>query len=197
MTETDSQTHGLEIFLQNAPGKTLPDAGVNVQIQSGLVQLNLRGDANDGHFATAVENTLGQALPADPNTGTFGEHRLYWLGPDEWLILTGSKSLAGDLQAALGETSCALNDISGGQVVLRIVGDHIRDVLARGCTLDLHPQVFSAGMCAQCGLAKASVLIAADSRADTFDVVVRRSFADYLLRWLQHTGEEFGVTFSA
>ena len=197
MTEPDIQTHGLESFLQCAPSNGTTGAAVHVQIQSGLVQLNLRGDANDEHFATAVENVLGQALPTKPNMGTFGAHRVYWLGPNEWLILTHSQSLAGDLQKSLVKISSALNDISVGQIVLRIVGKHVRDVLARGCTLDFHPQVFTAGMCAQSGLAKASALIALVNAPDTFDVIVRRSFSDYLVRWLRHTGEEFGVTFSA
>jgi sarcosine oxidase subunit gamma len=197
MTEPDIQSHGLESLLQSAPGNGAADSAVHVQIQSGLVQLNLRGDADDEHFVAAVEAALGQTLPTSPNTATFDKHRVYWLGPNEWLILADSQSLAGELQESLVEISGALNDISGGQIVLRIAGTHVRDVLARGCTLDFHPQVFTAGMCAQSGLAKASVLIALVNAADTFDVIVRRSFSDYLVRWLQHTGEEFGVTLSA
>lgn len=197
MTEAVTQTHGLESFLQSAPGYGATDTGLQIQIQTGLMQLNLRGDANDKHFADTVEKVLGQALPTTPNTVTFGAHRVYWLGPDEWLILSDTSSLANELQKSLDEISCAINDISGGQIALRITGNHARDVLARGCTLDLHPQIFTTGMCAQSGLAKASILLAAVDAEDTFDVIVRRSFSDYLVRWLQHTGEEFGVTFSA
>jgi sarcosine oxidase subunit gamma len=58
--------------------------------------------------------------------------------------------------------------------------------LAKGCTLDFHPRVFRPGTCAQSGLAKANVLIRLGDDPDSFDVVVRRSFADYLLRWLRH-----------
>lgn len=196
MTKPAIQSHGLESFLQSARGNGATDSTVDVQIQSGRIQLNLRGDADDERFATAVKNGLGQALPTSPNSATFGAHRVYWLGPNEWLIITESNSLADDLQKSLGEVSSALNDVSGGQVILRVVGPQVRDILARGCTLDFHPQVFTGGMCAQSGLAKASVLIGLVNSDDVFDIVVRRSFADYLVRWLQHTGKEFGVTFS-
>ena len=197
MTEAGRQTHGLESFLQSEPGYGATDTGVQIQIQTGLVQLNLRGDANNERFTNTVEKVLEQALPTIPNTATFGAHRVYWLGPDEWLILSDTSSLANELQKSLDEISCAINDISGGQIALRITGKHARDVLARGCTLDLHPQVFTTGMCAQSGLAKASVLMAAVDAENSFDVIVRRSFSDYLVRWLRHTGEELGVTFSA
>ena len=70
-------------------------------------------------------------------------------------------------------------------------------LLAKGCTLDFHPRVFSAGQCAQSGLAKTSVLIAMVDDRPTFDVIVRRSFAEYLALWLQHSGAEFGIQFTS
>ncbi len=193
MTSPDLQRHGLESFVQNAPDD---DASVNIQVQSGLVHVNLRGDSNDECFLTTTADVLGQALPTEPNTTTIDTHRAYWLGPDEWLILTESQSLIGELKVSLDGLSAAVNDISGGQLVFRLTGSHVRDVLARGCTIDLHPQVFTAGSCAQSGLAKANVMIGMPDLPDAFDVIVRRSYSDYLARWLRHTAAAYGVTFS-
>jgi sarcosine oxidase subunit gamma len=61
--------------------------------------------------------------------------------------------------------------------------------------LDLHPGVFAVGDCAQSGLAKANVVLALVDDKPTFMVVVRRSFSDYLYRWLAHAGSDDGVTF--
>ena len=91
----------------------------------------------------------------------------------------------------------AVNDVRGGTIALTLGGPHVRDVLARGCTLDLHPAVFREGNCAQTGLARASVLIACIDDAGAFEIVVRRSFADYLCRWLAHVGRNHGVSFAA
>jgi sarcosine oxidase subunit gamma len=66
-------------------------------------------------------------------------------------------------------------------------------VFAKGCTLDFHPRAFSNGMCAQSGLARANVLFALPESDDEFLVVVRRSFADYLLCWLHDAATGSGV----
>jgi len=68
-------------------------------------------------------------------------------------------------------------------------------VLAKGCTLDLHPRSFATGRCAQTGLAKASILISKFDDVPTFEVFVRRSFAEYLALWLQHAGAGYGILF--
>ena len=81
--------------------------------------------------------------------------------------------------------------------MLRLAGRDARGVLARGCTLDLHPDVFSVGAAAQTGLAKARVLIGLVDAAPVFEIVVRRSFADYLCRWLAHVARHGGVAFES
>lgn len=197
MTETEARRHGLERFLHYTPQDDATDASVDIQIQSGLGHLNLRGSVQDQRFVRAVEDVLGQKLPTMANTSIIDAHRVYWLGPDEWLILTGEQTLAQELQKYLAGLHAAVNDLSGGQIALRVAGPHFRDILAKGCTLDFHPRVFTNGMCAQSGLAKASVLIGLLDEPDVFDIVVRRSFSDYLIRWLQHAAAEFGTTFSA
>jgi len=189
MTDSDRRQHGLEPFLHDA---SQGDASVHIRIQSGLDHINLRGNAEDQRFTEDVEKVLGQKLPVTPNTATVGAHRIYWLGPNEWLILSEVQALAEALQKSLSRTHAAVNDLSGGQIALRLAGPDVRDVLAKGCTLDFHPQVFMTGMCAQSGLARASVLIGLPDEQDVFDIVVRRSFSDYLVRWLQHAAAEFG-----
>lgn len=100
------------------------------------------------------------------------------------------------LRAAVSRSHTAVNDISGGQVALVIEGNDTREILSKGCTLDLHPSVFTAGSCAQSGLAKANVLLACLDDAPSFMIVVRRSFADYLCRWLLRAARPGGAGFS-
>ena len=150
--------------------------------------INLRGSAADGRFVGSVEKTLGQPLPPAANKLTQSEHRVYWLGPDEWQIVTDlerAPDLLSELETALAGQHVALNDVSGGQVSLHLRGTNVPDLLAKGCTLDLHPSVFRAGDCAQSGLAKASVLLGCIGDAPLYEIIVRRSFSEYLLRWLR------------
>jgi sarcosine oxidase subunit gamma len=170
--------------------------GIDIRIRQDLGHINLRGRATNSGFIDSVESCLGQPLPREPNTCTNGEHLVCWLGPDEWLVMTdigSSPALASELAAGLGDIHTAVNDVSGGQVSLQMTGDAVRKVFAKGCTLDFHPRVFLAGMCAQSSLARASVLFALPDTDGEFHVVVRRSFADYLLRWLQDAGSAHGV----
>jgi sarcosine oxidase subunit gamma len=153
-------------------------------------QLNLRGDPDDPAFVEAVERVLEQSLPRTPNTVSAGDHRVFWLGPDEWLLCaprSGLPALLAELERALQGLHAAVNVLGGGQVLLRLQGAACREVLAAGCTLDLHPAKFAPGQCAQTGLAKAAVLLAPLGGAggeEGMDVFVRLSYADYLLDWL-------------
>jgi sarcosine oxidase subunit gamma len=79
---------------------------------------------------------------------------------------------------------------------MRISGENAAAVLAKGCTLDLHPKTFHSGQCAQTGLAKASILIGKVDDVPTYDIFIRRSFAEYLALWLQHAGAGYGIRFA-
>ena len=197
MTEAIIRSHGLEPLVNVISQSDSSGSGISIRIDSQVGHLNLRADCSDNDCIEALESQLGQSLPTTPNTLSEGEHRIYWLGPDEWLILTDLSQAAllmEKLRKSVTGKYVALNDVSGGQIVLRLDGTGVRDLLAKGCTLDIHPRVFTAGMCAQSGLAKANVLIGLAGQSESFDIVVRRSFSDYLLRWLLHGADEFGVT---
>jgi len=201
MTDVPLKHHGLEAFLQANLTDREQSASIQVSIFAEYGHLNLRGDSNSHSFLTAVEALLQHELPVEANTVVAdGQHRTYWLGPDEWLIVTQDGNIAAkskELLAAVQRQGGVLNELSGGQILLRLSGDGVEQLLAKGCSLDLHKDVFPDGSCAQSGLAKANVLIARADSGDTFDVIVRRSFSDYLLKWLAHAGRDVGIDFCA
>jgi len=192
MTEVLAKQHGLESYLRSSDTGSSVNAGVKVSILSDFAHINLRGDASDDEFLASAEKVLQQPLPLATNSSRLrGEQRIFWLGPNEWLIIAPGKDRL-DTRALK-----FANDISGGQVVLRLSGAAVEQLLAKGCTLDLAADKFAVGSCAQAGLAKAAVLIARIDDAGSFDIVVRRSFAEYLVKWLHSAGREFGIDFSA
>ena len=164
----------------------MSETGVSISVRAGRGFLNLRLNPRRRQALEAAEGILGQPVPPAANTFTDGKHQVYWLGPDEWLIVTGAEHVSGlgsELAEALAGFHAAVNDVSGGNVELLVSGVHARTVLAKGCTLDLHPREFAPGQCAQTGLGRAAVLLAARDPS-TCAIVVRRSLADYLRRWL-------------
>jgi sarcosine oxidase subunit gamma len=77
------------------------------------------------------------------------------------------------------------------RTTIRIHGTHARDILMKGCPLDLHPREFGPGQCAQTIVAKADVLIHQRDDVPTYDIYVLCSFARYLWDWLVDAAKEF------
>ena len=182
-----------------ASAESAPSARVAISLRSDRGFLNLRLNPRDGQAVEAAERILGQSMPQAANTFTNDGHEVYWLGPDEWLIATVAErtaALGSELAEALSGFHAAVNDVSGGFVELLVRGADARTVLAKGCTLDLHPREFAPGQCAQTGLGRAAVLLAAGDPS-TCTIVVRRSFSDYVHRWLENAARPHRARFSA
>ncbi|HLU01173.1 MAG TPA: sarcosine oxidase subunit gamma family protein [Advenella sp.] len=152
--------------------------------------VNLRGDPENTDLTAVLLNTIGLALPTEPNTVIEYDHYCaVWLAPDEWM-LRGKGPQTASLPARLGDALqhvfCAVTDQSSAYSVLHLSGPKTRSVLAKGCPLDLHPRVFGFGQCAQSHYYKTSVLLRRldDKTGDNWEMIVRRSFADYAVRML-------------
>jgi len=198
MSKNLQRLHGLENFLQHAKSETPESIGVHAEVLPGLSYVNVRGNADDAQFVEQIRKSLGQALPDKPNTISFGEHTIYWLGPDEWMVCSASDnpdSFSDNLRLAIRDLHAAVNDLSGGMVTIRLTGHGVRRLLSKGCTLDFHRDEFKPGDCAQSGLAKANVLIGRSKDGLALDIVVRRSFADYVALWLQRAANHSGIEF--
>ena len=174
-------------------------SGVILEELSFCVHLNLRCDPSDSQALTAASTALDVALPLSPNTlNEESDIRILWLGPDEWLVVAPSANihLFEKINSAWTGLHHSVTDITGGQTVVRIKGERARQLLNQGCTLDLHQRVFKVGQCAQSLLAHVPVLISrcTDNGNGTcrFDLVVRRSYADHLVRWLVDAAREIG-----
>jgi len=171
-----------------------------MQEHAFCVHLNLRGDSSSSVFSEAVGAVTGTAPPEHPNTCVSSEHcRLAWLGPDEWLLIGVHEDFGpAPLEERLAPLHHALTALSGGQSILRVGGENWRNVLASACPFDLHPRVFGEGACAQTVIAYTNVLLMPvedPDRGEALDIVVRRSFADHLARWLMDAAAEDGFEF--
>jgi len=155
--------------------------------------LNLRGDAGDARFAKAVIDVTGMHLPTTSNTASIDPQRqLLWLGPDEWLLKLRDRqgeAVAAALQQALSGVHGAVVDVGHGFTTLLLQGPGSIDLLARGCPLDLHPRAFPTGALAQSHIAKAGATVLCLYAGIQYEITVRRSFADYLVRWLCEAGQ--------
>lgn len=150
-----------------------------------LTQINLRLDPA-GPAAEAVGKELGVALPTTAGTSAgSGDVSVAWLGPDEWLVIApagAAEQLGAQLRSAIGAEHASIVDVSAQRTTLALSGPHARELLARGCAVDVHPGAFGVGDCTQTMLAHAPVVLL--RREHGFWVLVRASFAAYLVDWL-------------
>ncbi|WP_138732260.1 sarcosine oxidase subunit gamma [Modestobacter excelsi] len=186
------RTHPLEAWTDTFA--VLP-AAVGITVEPFVAMADVRL----GAVAPDVQARLGVDLPTVPNTWVpTGDGRAIWLGPDEWLLTSTAETpeaLEDRLRAVLVPHGGAAVDVSAQRIGLRLTGERVRDVLARGCALDLHPRVFGWGACAQTTLGLAGVvLLALSDDGSDHVVLVRSSFAGYLADWLLDAALEFTTT---
>lgn len=160
-------------------------------------KLNLRGNPDDPAFVQAVERTLGLAPPLEANRVAAAEdHKLFWLGPDEWLAhlpLEQVDDKLQQLQQALAGQHSAVTEVSDYYAIIELQGPQAREVIASGSPLDIRPQQFAPGQCAQTRFGHASILLwplpdaQDDQAAPAFCLQVRWTYAHYLFDYLQQS----------
>jgi sarcosine oxidase subunit gamma len=187
-----TRTHPLEAW-QSAFERLPATVGIAVEPFLAMVDVRL------GAVGAEASAALGVDLPTAPNTWVpAGTGRAVWLGPDEWLLTSTTEApedLEARVRAAVLPFGGSATDVSAQRIGLRLTGARVLDVLARGCSIDLHPRVFGRGSSAQTMLGQAGVVLLALSDAgDDHLVLVRSSFAGYLADWLLDAALEFTTT---
>lgn len=182
-----------------AAGKA--SAGVVMSEVAHRTIVNIRGNASDPAFVSAVKSATSVDLPTKANTvATNGARQILWLGPNEWWVTAQDGEAAALIEALrnafTGQHAIAC-DVSESRAIITLKGPKAREVLARGVSLDLHPKVFGPGQCAQTGLSRCNVLLHLADDSPRFEIYVLKSFSDYLWRWLEQIGADFDLGIEA
>ncbi|MEU9571814.1 sarcosine oxidase subunit gamma family protein [Streptomyces massasporeus] len=172
--------------------------GVTLTELPFLTMVDLRVDPAS-EAAGRIETALGTPLPRRcGETTASGPRTVLWLGPDEWLVLSPSEegaalreSEAAALRDALGSDPGSVVDVSANRTTLELSGPCARQVLEKGCPLDLHPRAFGPGRAVSTTVGPVAALLWQVDDAPTFRLLPRSSFADYLARWLIDAMSEF------
>lgn len=192
-----TRRHPLEQFgLETAGAHT---AAVSITAEPYLAMVDVRLPATTP--APGLE-LLGAALPTRANAWVATESgRIIWLAPGEWLLTSTAldpdelEDRAREFVRPLGGAAV---DVSAQRIAVRLSGSHARHVLAKGCSIDLHPRVFPRGRAAQTTVGLAGVILlnvtdpAAEAQGD-YLLLVRSSFARYLADWLLDAAHEFST----
>ena len=162
---------------------------------ANLGKLNMRTDKTAGEI---VKSITGCMFPPSANKfTTAGERHVVWLGPDEFMIICEAgkdEELVRAIHASFGSRHAAVTNITDALAAFHLKGAAVRQVLAKGCALDLHQNSFASGDAAQTLLSQAAVTIMALAN-DKFIVICRTSYAAYLHDWFLDAALEYGVKF--
>ncbi|MFI0786249.1 sarcosine oxidase subunit gamma [Streptomyces lydicus] len=167
--------------------------GVTLTERPFLTMVNLRVDPAS-EAAARLGKTLGAPLPRQcGHTTTSGPHTVVWLGPDEWLVLSRAESteVTAELREALGGDPGSVVDVSANRTTLELSGPSARQVLEKGCPLDLHARSFTPGRAVSTTVGPVAVLLWQVDDTPTYRLFPRSSFADYLARWLIDAMSEY------
>jgi sarcosine oxidase subunit gamma len=172
------------------------EGGVTLREAKLLGHLNLRGNANDSGFLKGVKNALDLDLPLAPcSSAQNAETTIMWLSPDEWLIIIegGTEAAVEDKLRQSLSGHFAVSDISGAQTMLEISGKDCLQLLQKSIGYDLHLDSFPINKVIGTALAKSSAHIRRTGEYN-FQLIIRRSFADYIWLWLQQSSKEYGLS---
>ena len=163
-----------------------------------LGHLVIRGNADDPAFRSGIEIALDMPLPGALQSEQNDDLSIRWISPDEWLLICPfEKSF--EVELALRNSlkgHYSVVNASGGQTVLRLSGSNAVNVLKKSVPYDFHDSKFPVGKVITTVMAKTQAVIRRVAK-DEWELVIRRSFADYAWRWLEDAGSEYGFEVKA
>ena len=141
----------------------------------------------------ALSGALGLDLPPAGESSVKDATTAVWIAPETWLVLreASPRELAHELMAACGDNA-SIADQSSGKSVVRLAGARARDVLAKGCRIDLHPRVFGPGKSAVTPIAHIHAVLMQVDATPAFDLIVPSTLGRDFVEWLRMSAAEFG-----
>jgi sarcosine oxidase subunit gamma len=151
-----------------------------------------KGRAAD--LTRTVRERYGIELPVGPRRAQSGHMAFIGIGVNTWLA-TSEKELDGfaaSLRSVVDE-SATVSDQIGAYQVLRLTGPHVRDVLAKLISIDLHPGAFNAGCAASTSGSHIPLTLWCPSEnPESIELAVPRSYSHDFGHLLGQNAAEFG-----
>ena len=138
----------------------------------------------------------GLELPRGPQRVVAKGLALIGTAPAQWLAIAEDESSKQTLDALANDLAghAAITEQSDSKAVIRISGVRAREVLAKGCSLDLHPRVFKPGDAVTTAIALIDCQLWQIDDVPSYDLAVPSSFAESFWSWLAASAAEYGYT---
>ena len=131
-------------------------------------------------------------LPLEsPKVTTNKETRILWNAPRAWLIISGKKNIVSSIKDKCDNENFAVTDISHSRAVIQIKGLQAKEVLKKGCPININE--IQVNNCA--GTVFNGITIVVDcvnNNPDTFNLLALRSFGETFYHHVTDAALEFG-----
>jgi methylglutamate dehydrogenase subunit D len=196
--------HKPHLFVASLVGTAAPVALGGATASPGVIVSELLGaglatvTARKGRRAAlldAARSAFGADLPTTPRRAEGREIAFIWSGPDQWLACT-HRTPAGEMEALLAAPFAGLASVvdqSHGRTLLRVTGPNVRDTLAKGVAVDLHPRAFKTGDAAASLVSHIPVHLWQIDDTPTYEFAVARSLAQSFWHWLAASAAQYGL----
>ena len=119
------------------------------------------------------------------------ETRILWNAPRTWLIISKKENIINIIKEKCTDENFAITDISHSRAVIQIKGLQAREILKKGCPLNINE--FKTNNCAGTVFHGISIVVdLIDNNPDTFNLLTLRSFGESFYHHITDAALEFG-----
>lgn len=122
---------------------------------------------------------------------TNNKTRILWSAPKTWLIISDKENIIDIIKGKCREENFAITDISHSRAVIQIKGAQAREVLKKGCPLNISE--FEINNCAGSVFHGITIIVdCINDKPDTFNLLTLRSFGESFYHHITDACLEFG-----
>jgi sarcosine oxidase subunit gamma len=119
------------------------------------------------------------------------ETRILWSAPNTWLVISRKENIIEIINEKCNSENFAITDISHSRAVIQIKGPGTKEVLKKGCPLNLHE--FEKNNCAGTVFHGITIVVDfIDNNPDTFNLLTLRSFGESFYHHITDAALESG-----
>ncbi len=158
--------------------------------EKALGHLTIRIPETNASIKKAIKTVTKLDLPTSALTSVENKNFVInWISPDEILLLVAEKTefeIETKLRSKI-KGHFAIANVTGGQTVLELSGERAETIIKKSSPYDIHPNNFPIGKVVTTVFAKSQAVMRRTGN-DSFQLIVRRSFSDYLWKWIVDAG---------
>ena len=117
--------------------------------------------------------------------------RILWNAPRTWIVISSKENIINLIKETCDDKNFAITDISHSRAVIQIKGIHAREILKKGCPINLDK--LQKNNCAGTIFHGITILIdLIDNNPDTYNLLTLRSFGESFYHHISDAALEFG-----